>query len=189
MAPGRLRNGPVNGGMLQVAQSIKAGRISPSSILRRLGSASRKNKLYYAFRELGRVVRTAFLLEYITDKDLRHTIQRSTNKCESFNNFAGWVYFADSMIRENVRDEQVKIVKYNHLVANLIVFHNVQSMTKAFREIEAEGEIKLTPELLALFSPYRTIHIGKFGTYYLRDRDVADLEYGFRFSKQNTAYI
>lgn len=175
--------------MLQVAQSIKAGRISPSSILRRLGSASRKNKLYYAFRELGRVVRTAFLLEYITDKDLRHTIQRSTNKCESFNNFAGWVYFADSMIRENVRDEQVKIVKYNHLVANLIVFHNVQSMTKAFREIEAEGEIKLTPELLALFSPYRTIHIGKFGTYYLRDRDVADLEYGFRFLKQNTACI
>ena len=47
----------------------------------------------------------------------------------------------------------------------------------------------LTPELLALFSPYRTIHIGKFGTYYLRDRDVADLEYGFRFLKQNTAYI
>ena len=70
--------------MLQVAQSIKAGRISPSTILRRLGTASRKNKLYYAFRELGRVVRTAFLLEYITDKNLRRIIQGSTNKCESF---------------------------------------------------------------------------------------------------------
>jgi TnpA family transposase len=174
--------------MLQVAQSIKAGRISPSTILRRLGSASRKNKLYYAFRELGRVVRTTFLLEYITDKNLRHTIQRSTNKCESFNNFAGWVYFADSIIRENVRDEQVKIVKYNHLVANLIVFHNVQSMTQAFREIEEEGEIQLTPELLALFSPYRTNHIGRFGTYDLRDRDVGDLEYDFRFSDKNAAY-
>ena len=95
--------------MLQVAQSIKAGRISPSTILRKLGTASRKNKLYYAFRELGRVIRTAFLLEYITDKSLRRIIQGSTNKCESFNNVAGWVYFADSMIRENVRDEQVKI--------------------------------------------------------------------------------
>lgn len=41
----------------------------------------------------------------------RRIIQGSTNKCESFNNFAGWVYFADSMIRENVKDEQVKIVK------------------------------------------------------------------------------
>jgi TnpA family transposase len=175
--------------MLQVAQSIKAGRISPSTILRRLGTASRKNKLYYAFRELGRVVRTAFLLEYISDKNLRRIIQGSTNKCESFNNFAGWVYFADSMIRENVRDEQVKIVKYNHLVANLIIFHNVQSMTKAFREIEEEGEIELTPDLLGLFSPYRTNHIGKFGLYEVRDREVADLEYDFRFlAKPDTTY-
>lgn len=41
--------------------AIKAGRIAPSTILRKLGTASRKNKLYYAFRELGRVVRTCFL--------------------------------------------------------------------------------------------------------------------------------
>lgn len=173
--------------MLQIAQSIKAGRISPSTILRKLGTASRKNKLYYAFRELGRVIRTAFLLEYITDKSLRQIIQGSTNKCESFNNFAGWVYFADSMIRENVRDEQVKIVKYNHLVANLIIFHNVQSMTKAFREIEEEGKIELNPELLGLSSPYRTNHISKFGTYELRDREVADLEHDFRFLEKSAA--
>jgi TnpA family transposase len=40
--------------MLQVAQSIRAGRIQPSIILRKLGTASRKNKMYFAFRELGR---------------------------------------------------------------------------------------------------------------------------------------
>jgi TnpA family transposase len=39
--------------------------------LRKLGTASRKNKLYFAFRELGRVVRTMFLLEYISDDALR----------------------------------------------------------------------------------------------------------------------
>src|SRR3546814_17027448 len=43
--------------MLRVAISIKAGRITPSMILRRLGVASRKNKLYFAFRELGRAIR------------------------------------------------------------------------------------------------------------------------------------
>jgi hypothetical protein len=40
--------------MLQVAQSIRASRISLSTILRKLGTASRKNKLYFGFRELGR---------------------------------------------------------------------------------------------------------------------------------------
>lgn len=91
------------------------------------------------------------------------------------------------MIRENVRDEQVKIVKYNHLVANLIIFHNVQSMTKAFREIEEQGEIELNSELLGLFSPYRTNHISKFGAYELRDREVADLEHDFRFLEKSAA--
>jgi hypothetical protein len=47
--------------MLHVALSIGAGRIRRSTILRRLATYSRKNKLYFAFRELGRVVRTAFL--------------------------------------------------------------------------------------------------------------------------------
>ena len=36
--------------MLRIALSIKAGKITPSTILRRLGTASRKNKLYFAFR-------------------------------------------------------------------------------------------------------------------------------------------
>lgn len=62
--------------MLQVAQSIRAGRISPSTILRKLGTASRENKLYSAFRELGRVVRTIFLLEYISNDELRGSFRR-----------------------------------------------------------------------------------------------------------------
>ena len=48
--------------MLRVALSIGAGRIRPSTILRRLATYSHKNKLDFAFRELGRVVRTALLL-------------------------------------------------------------------------------------------------------------------------------
>jgi TnpA family transposase len=38
-------------------------------------TASRKNKLYFATRELGRAVRTMLLLEYIGDQELRQTIQ------------------------------------------------------------------------------------------------------------------
>lgn len=120
--------------MLQVAQSIRAGRIQPSTILRKLGTASRKNKLYFAFRELGRVVRTIFLLEYISDDALRQVIQSAQNKCEGFNNFAQWAYFGSDTIEENVREDQLKIIKYNHLIANLMIFHNCHTMTQAFKE-------------------------------------------------------
>ena len=53
-------------------------------MLRRLGSYSRKNKLYFALRELGRVVRTMFLLRYVAEVELRRTILAATNKSERF---------------------------------------------------------------------------------------------------------
>ena len=71
--------------MLRVALSVKAGRITPSAILRRLATYSRKNKLYFAFRAWGRVVRTIFLLRYLSEIDLRRKIQAATNKSEAFN--------------------------------------------------------------------------------------------------------
>jgi len=166
--------------MLQIAQSIRAGRISPSTILRKLGTASRKNKLYFAFRELGRVIRTTFLLEYIGDEDLRRIIQAAQNKCEGFNQFAQWVYFGADTITENVRDDQLKIIKYNHLIANLVIFHNCHSITQALKELEAEG-MKLTPELIACFSPYRTSHLNRFGLFELKERYPLPVDYGIMF--------
>jgi len=151
--------------MLRVAVSIKAGTILPSDILRRMNSHSRKNRLYFAFRELGRVVRTVFLLKYISDLELRHAIQTATTKSERFNRFVQWVSFGgDSVIAENVRDEQRKFIKYNHLVANLLVFHNLVGMTEAMQKMEADGHL-VSDELAASLSPYQTEHINRFGNY------------------------
>src|SRR3546814_8301017 len=99
--------------MLRVAISIKAGRITPSMILRRLGVASRKNKLYFAFRELGRAIRTKFLLNYINDVELRRVIHQSTNRSEQFNDFAQWLHFANERSEERgVRKECVRSCRF-----------------------------------------------------------------------------
>lgn len=163
--------------MLRVALSIGAGRIKPSTILRRLATYSRKNKLYFAFRELGSVVRTIFLLEYISIIDLRRTIQAATNKSEAFNLFVQWVAFGGGrLLAENTRDEHRKMIKYHHLVANLLIFHNVVTMTRALHALIAEGHF-IDEEALACFSPYQTEHINRFGRYALkRDRTPEPLE-------------
>jgi hypothetical protein len=57
--------------LLQVVLSIKAGTVSSALLLRKLGTYSRRNRLYLAFGELGRVVRTAFSLEYLSNARLR----------------------------------------------------------------------------------------------------------------------
>lgn len=153
--------------MLRVVVSIKLGKISASAILRRLGTSSRKNKLYFAFRELGKVIRTMFLLRYAGDVELRRVIHAETNKSEQFNGFAKSLFFGgEGIIAENIRHEQQKVVKYNHLVANMVILHNVVGMTKVLTELRDEG-VEITPEILGGLAPYRIKHINRFGDYTL----------------------
>lgn len=153
--------------MMRVAVSIKVGEITSADILRRLSTRSRKNKLYFGFRELGRVVRTLFMLEYINDIDLRKTIHAATNKSEQFNGFLKLIFFGgEGIIAENVRHEQLKIVKWAHLAANLIILHNVNQMTRILTELEAEG-YPLTEQAVAGVNPFRMGHLDRMGTIVL----------------------
>jgi hypothetical protein len=77
------------------------------------------------------------------------------------------------VIAENVRDEQRKFIKYNHLVANILTFHNIVSMTKAIDRLRAEGQ-EISDEVLAAVSPYQTSHINRFGQYQLHVRRAPD---------------
>jgi Tn3 transposase DDE domain len=49
-------------------------------LLRKLTSYSRKNRLYQAFRELGCVIRTIFLLQYISDANCAKSFNRRPTK-------------------------------------------------------------------------------------------------------------
>lgn len=147
--------------------SIKAGKVLPSTLLRKLGNDSHKNRLYRAFRELGRVVRTVFLLRYISDIQLREQITATTNKVEAYNGFSKWVFFGgEGVIAENDPEEQEKRIKYKDLVANVIIFQNVVDMTYALRELKREG-YTINREDVAALSPYLTRHIKRFGDYYI----------------------
>ena len=152
--------------MMRVAISISKGRIRSSTILRKLSTYSRKNRLYLAFREMGRVDRTEFLLTYLSSVECQRLIQAATNKSGSWNDLIQWVAFGGSSIRENDRREQRKIIRYNHLVANLIIFHNVAAMTRVLSELAAEG-YPVNEEILSSLSPYKREHINRFGSYKL----------------------
>lgn len=164
--------------MLRVALSIKAAKITPSTILKKLGTYSRKNKLYLAFRELGRVVRTAYLMEYIRDFELRRKIQSATNKSEGFNGFAKWIFFGNNgVITENSRDKQRKSIKYNHLVANCLIFYNVCMLTQIIQELNDEGYI-ISKDIISSLSPYITHHINRYGKYKLNlERKPEEFKY------------
>lgn len=156
--------------MLRVGISIAAGTITPSTILRKLSTYSRKNRLYLAFRELGVAVRTGFLLQYIGDAELRSIIQAATNKSESFNDFVKWLAFGGGgVIAENDRAEQRKLIKYNHLLANCLIFHNVCMMTRALHTLRAE-RVPIEPEAVAALSPLHPVTHQQVRTVHARSQ-------------------
>nr|WP_231935961.1 transposase [Burkholderia sp. Bp7605] len=152
--------------LMQVALSIQAGTISSPLLLRRLGSESRKNRLYLAARELGNVVRTVYLLKWIGSIELRQDVTANTNKIESYNGFSKWLGFGGDVIAENEPEEQQKRLRYNVLVASAVILQNTVDMMQALREMVANGE-KVRTEDIAFLSPYPTHNIRRFGHYKL----------------------
>jgi TnpA family transposase len=151
--------------LLQVVLSIKAGTVLSALLLRKLGTYSRRNRLHQAFSELGRVVRTVFLLEYLSNAQLRQQITVSTNKVEAYHRFAKWLFFGgEGLLLEVHPDEQEKRLKYNHLLTNAVAIQNVIDLTRGVRDLIAEG-YPVTREDLAALSPYQTRHIKRFGDY------------------------
>ncbi|MEO1610427.1 MAG: Tn3 family transposase [Pseudomonadota bacterium] len=148
--------------LLQVVLSIQAGKVLPSMLLRKLGSRSKKNKLYRAFRELGRVKRTIFLLRYISDPDFRFGIRAETTKIESFHDFMDWIAFGGTVIKSGDPVEQSKRMKYLDVVANAIMLQNVVDLTEALIDMSKDGHT-ITPDLVASLSPYMREHILRFG--------------------------
>ena len=150
--------------LMQVVLSIREGRLSSTLLLRRLGTESRKNNVYRAFRELGRAIRTITLLRFISEPELRQEITAATNKAEAYNGFSAWLRFGHDAIQRNDPAEQEKIIKFNSLLANCVIFHTALDMTAVIRQLAGEGQT-ITPAALAALSPYITERIKRFGEY------------------------
>jgi TnpA family transposase len=121
--------------LMQVAISISEGRLSSATLMRRLRSNSRKNRVYKVFREVGRSVRTVALLRYLADPQLRARITAATNKVESYNGFSHWLAFGNNgVLADNDPDEQEKLIKLNTLLANLVIFHNALDIMDVVRK-------------------------------------------------------
>lgn len=134
---------------------------------------SKKNKLYKVFRALGQVIRTIFLLKYISDPNMQRHIQASTTKVESFNNFSDWVTFGGKTLTTGDPVEMEKRIKYADLIANIVMLHNVIDLTDVLNGMNTEGET-VTAELVEKLSPMMTGHLRRFGRFLLDMDDLPD---------------
>jgi hypothetical protein len=117
-------------------------------------------------RETGDVVRTLFLLKWISDIKMRREVTSETNKMESYNGFAKWLSFGGDVIAQNDPEEQQKRLRYNDLIAAAVILQNTVDMMRVLQQLVAEGyDIDLSD--VGYLSPYMTTALKRFGDYFL----------------------
>ena len=71
--------------LLRLTASLRLGTVTASLMLRKLASYPRQNGLAWALREVGRIEKTLFTLEWFQSLELRRRVQVGLNKREARN--------------------------------------------------------------------------------------------------------
>lgn len=150
--------------VLRLAYSIREGKVSGSLIMDKLGSYARQNALATALREMGRIEKTIFILDYISNEALRRRIQKGLNKGEAMNGLARAIFFGKrGELRERELQDQLQRASALNILINAISIWNTTYLQKAVEHLK--GKNTFDENLLKHISPLNWEHINFLGEY------------------------
>lgn len=150
--------------VLRLAHSIREGAVTASIIMSKLGSYARQNSLANALREMGRIEKTIFILNYLSSEALRRKIQKGLNKGEAMNALARAIFFGkQGELREHTMQSQLQRASALNIIINAINVWNTLHLEKAISYKRQSQDFK--EELLNHISPLGWEHINLLGEY------------------------
>ena len=157
---------------LRLATSVRTGHVSASLILKRLGAYPRQNGLALALREIGRIERTLFTLDWLEDPQLRRKTSVELNKGESRNSLARSVCFHRlGRFRDHTFEGRQFRASSLNLVVAAIILWNTTYLGRAVDALRAAGET-VDESLLSHIAPLGWQHINLTGDYLWSARSV-----------------
>jgi TnpA family transposase len=157
--------------MGQFFASFAAGHTTASVALKRLLACGPRNHFYRAVRELGRLYKTIFILDYLTDPALRRRVRRGLLQGEQLHALARHVHYGKRGHADG-RDFQQQMSRASCLVLILaaIIYWQILEIDSVLRHWDpAEDGIDLA--LLNHISPIGWDNIVLYGEYAL-DRSL-----------------
>jgi TnpA family transposase len=152
--------------------SLKPATVLPSAMLRKLAAYERHNQLDLALREIGRVERTLFMLDWLESPALRRRCQAGLNKSEQRHFLTQAICtFKQGRIADRTHEAQQFRASGLNLVIAAIVYWNSTYIADAVAHLRTIGE-PVPEELLAHTSPVGWGHIAFSGDF-LWDRAAA----------------
>jgi TnpA family transposase len=151
--------------VLRLMASIKTGTVTASLILKKLANYPRQNGLAKALREIGKIERSLFGLDWYQDLDLRRRVNAGLNKGEARNALARAVFFNRlGELRDRSYEDQQGRASGLTLLTSAIALWNAVYLERVVEALRARGE-EVPEGYLRHLSPLEWEHITLTGIY------------------------
>ena len=135
-----------NGLCINLTEIRRAGHVTASVALKRLVGFSGKNRFYRANRDLGRIFKTEFILQYLSEPELRRRIRRGLLKVEQLHALARDVFYGRRG-RINARElwEQMNTCSCLNLILACIVYWQACEISRVLKSATRSPMESISP--------------------------------------------
>lgn len=161
--------------MIKYTTALRLGTAETEAIMKRFTRNNLQHPTYKALQELGKVVKTIFLCEYLMSEELRIEINEGLNVVENWNSANGFIFYGKSseIQSNNIADQEISVLCLHLLqiclvYVNTLMIQEILSENKWLERMEAEDYRALTPLIYQ--------HVNPYGNFYLDMRERLPLK-------------
>lgn len=152
--------------MIKYATALRLGTAETEAILKRFTRSNLKHPTYQALSELGKVIKTIFLCDYLDSEDIRREINEGLNVVENWNSANGFIFYGKGgeISTNRLEDQEVAVLSL-HLLQNCLVYINTLMIQSVLSE--KQWQDMMTLEDLRALSPLIYSHVNPYGIFKL----------------------
>ncbi len=152
--------------MIKYATALRLGTTDAEAILPRFTRNNGQHPTYKALCELGKVLKTIFLCDYLRLESLRREIHEGLQVIETWNSTNDFIlYGKGGEFASNKLEDQELLMLSLHLLQVSIVYVNTLMIQQVLALPEWQG--RLTAADLRALTPLKWQHVNPYGTFTL----------------------
>lgn len=156
--------------VLRTIVTMATGVMRPSQLLKTFAANPRQHELAIALREIGRIERTLFIIEWLLDADMQRRANVGLNKGEAHHALKNALRIGrQGEIRDRTTEGQHYRIAGLNLLTAIVIYWNTKHLGQAVAARKRAG-LDCSPDLLAHISPLGWAHILLTGEYRWKNR-------------------